>query len=160
MPKKKNSKKKNIKKNVSTNKKVNWLLHFIANGYRCQISGMHINNMLPGTANFHSHGMDQYNHPDFQLVLHCSLDKAAYILNSLCYRVLAGERFKDGDYVKGIFADRDIRLDTYDETGRKVLRVMIPDGNNFYPEDSRCDMWYRLQLLKTEELYMWHVNSL
>ncbi len=42
MPKKKNSKKKNKKKNVSTNKKVNWIIHLDANGYRSQISGRYI----------------------------------------------------------------------------------------------------------------------
>ena len=160
MPKKKKSKKTNKKKNVSTNKKVNWLIHINKNGYRCQISGKYINNLLPGLANFHTHGMEQYNHPDFQLVLDGPLDSAASILHALCLRVRAGERFKDGDYVKGILVDQNIRLDTYEEHGRNVLRVMIPDGNNFFPDDPRCDIFYRVQLFKTENLYIPNVDSL
>ena len=50
--------------------------------------------------------------------------------------------------------DCDIRLDEFEETGRKVLRVIIPDGNNIFPEDEHCMPVYRLQMLQTEDLLM------
>lgn len=135
-------------------KDFDWIIHCIMNGAKCAVCGEPIHDMVPGSANFHTHGMDKYNHPDFQLVLGCNMQLAGYILNTLGARVRAGERFKDGDYVKGIFEDCDVRLDTYEETGRNVLRVIVPDANNLFPDEAGCDMYYWVQLFETDELYI------
>ena len=60
--------------------------------------------------------------------------------------------FRSGDMVSGIYEDCDVRLDEYEETGRKVLRVIIPDANNIFPEEGDCMLPYCLQFLKTDEL--------
>lgn len=75
------------------------------------------------------------------------------ILNTLGLRVQEGERFQAGRYVSGIYADCDIRLDEFRETGRNVLRAVIPDRQNRFPEDPQCEEPYRLQSIDTEELY-------
>lgn len=142
------------KKEVNKAKKPNWWIHCIKNGMKCEISGEEILDMIPLAANFHTHGMEQYNHPDFQLVLNYDAETACYILNTLGSRVCAGERFKDGDYVKGVFEDCDVRLEVYEETGRNVLRVIIPDANNNFPDEAGCDWRYLVQLLDTEDLYI------
>ena len=97
--------------------------------------------------------MEKYQHPDFQLVLNLPPVEIGRILNTLGLRVQAGEKFKAGDMVSGIYTDCNIRLDAFEETGRTVLRVIIPDKNNIFPEDEHCTPAYRLQLLKTDELY-------
>lgn len=68
-------------------------------------------------------------------------------------RVQEGERFQAGRYVSGIYADCDIRLDEFRETGRNVLRAVIPDRQNRFPEDPQCEEPYRLQSMDTEDLY-------
>ena len=90
---------------------------------------------------------------DFQMVLYLPFEEIGRILNTLGLRVQAGERFHDGDLVSGIYEDCDIRLDEYEETGRRVLRVVIPDKYNVFPEEENCMPVYRLQLLDTEDLY-------
>lgn len=95
----------------------------------------------------------------FQMVLRTSNQEICRILNTLGLRVQAGERFHAGDFVSGIYEDCDIRLDAFEETGRQVLRVIIPDKYNVFPEEERCVPVYRLQLLDTEDLYSesgWH----
>lgn len=130
-----------------------WTIHFIANGMVCDRCKKVETGYLPYTCNAHTHGMEKYNHMDFQIVLMLPDNEIPYILNTLAHRVQEGERFLDGDMVSGIYEDCDIRLDEYEETGRKVLRVMIPDDCNVFPEEEHCMPVFRLQLLETEDLH-------
>lgn len=132
--------------------KINWEIHCVANG-ACSEGGFE-DCMLPKTCNAHTHGMEQYGHLDFQLVLRFNFREICRILNTLGLRVQAGEKFKAGDFVEGIYEDCPVRLDEYYETGRTLLRVVIPDKNNKFPEDNQCTGWYPLQLLSTDELMM------
>lgn len=134
--------------------KINWIIHCVANGATCAVCDKPEDCMLPKTCNAHTHGMEQYGHLDFQLVLRFDFREICRILNTLGLRVQAGERFKAGDLVEGIYADCPVRLDEFQEIGRKVLRVVIPDKNNKFPEDPSCTDWYPLQLLTTGELEM------
>ena len=43
-------------------------------------------------------------------------------------------------------------LQEFDEGGRTVLRVVIPDGKNRFPEDTNCEYPYTLQIFDTEFL--------
>ena len=91
-------------------------------------------------------------HMDFQMVLRCSIKEIGRILNTLGARVRGGERFSAGDMVTGIYEDCSVRLDEYEECGRKVLRVIIPDKHNRFPEDPDCMVPYTLQRLKMDDL--------
>lgn len=65
----------------------------------------------------------------------------------------AGEVFRPGDLVEGIFEDCQVRLDKFaDCDGRPILRVVIPDGYNRWPEDPACDPKYQLQRLPLVQL--------
>lgn len=130
---------------------VNWIIHCCENGV-CDDCGHMETSFLPYACNAHTHGMEKYGHQDFQLVLNLGHREIMRILNTLGLRVQAGERFKDGDMVSGIYEDCDIRLNIYEETGRRVLRVIIPDKFNRFPENSQCILPYPLQLLPTESL--------
>ena len=59
--------------NPSTNPTRDWFVIGIKNGTRCYFDGEIINDLIPNVAIFHTIGMEQYNHPDFQLVLNCDL---------------------------------------------------------------------------------------
>ena len=133
------------------NQKIDWLIHLVANG-ACDECGEVETDFLPYTCNAHTHGLERYGHLDFQMVLFLPTEEIGRILNTLGLRVQSGERFQSGDMVSGIYEDCDVRLDEYEETGRKVLRVIIPDANNIFPGEGDCTLPYCLQLLKTDEL--------
>ena len=96
--------------------------------------------------------MEQYGHPNFQVVINYPDEEIGYILNSLGLRVQAGEKFKDGDYVEGIYEDCRVRMKEFIECNRRVLRVIIPDKHNRFPEDKDCTYPHTVQLLDTEQL--------
>ena len=131
---------------------IDWVIHFVANGVACAECGKMEDTFIEYACNAHTHGMQKYNHMDFQMVLHTSQEDMGYILNTLGMRVRKGERFKPGDMVSGIFLDCDIRLDEFQECDRKVLRVIIPDGKNRFPEDPNCDYPYSFQTWPLERL--------
>ena len=55
--------------------------------------------------------------------------------------------------VSGIYEDCDVRLTEFEETGRTVLRVIIPDKHNRFPEDPGCDVRYTPQIFTTDFIY-------
>lgn len=138
---------------------INWIIHFVAN-CECDECGDSESGFLPYACNAHTHGMEEYNHQDFQMVLRLPPEEIGRILNTFGLRVKSGEKFKDGDMVSGIYEDCDVRLQEFDETGRKVLRVIIPDADNIFPEDENCNEIYKLQLLHTDALHATQNNTL
>ena len=64
-----------------------------------------------------------------------------------------GKRFSHGELVSGIYEDCDVRLEEFEETGRTVLRVIIPDKHNIFPDDIRCMYPYTLQSIPTNMLW-------
>ena len=132
--------------------KLDWIIEIIGNGVVCAKCGKVEDSFPEYICNAHTHGMNKYHHPDFQLVLHISDEDIGYILNSLGLRVQAGEQFHSGDLVEGVFEDCPVRLDSFQETGREVLRIIIPDSQNRFPEDPNCDYPYSFQLVPTNML--------
>lgn len=120
---------------------IDWIIHCVTNG-------------VSDACNAHTHGMNRYNHLDFQMVLNYPHQEIARILNTMGLRVQSGERFKAGDIVEGIYEDCPVRLDAAQEGGRNVLRVVIPDKYNRFPEEENCMEQYRIQLLSTDDLCM------
>lgn len=135
------------------NPNIDWVIHGCANGVVCEIDGTTENGFMPGTCNFHTHGMEKYNHQDFQMTLGYPHEEICRILNTLGLRVQAGERFKNGEMVSGIYEDCDVRLTEFEETGRMVLRVIIPDKHNRFPEETGCDVTYVPQMFTTDFIY-------
>ena len=111
-----------------------WIIHCV------------INETVPDkTLNSHTHGMGKYSHPDFQLVLPYKKEDVMYLLNAIGHRVQNGEKFRAGDMVKGLYEDCEVRLDLVMETGRLVLRLIVPDKSNRFPEDPLCEEPYKYQ---------------
>ncbi len=129
-----------------------WVIHMVANGVKCDACGETEDVFPDYICNAHTHGMAKYNHVDFQMVLHVSQQEICYVLNALGDRVRSGERFNAGDMVNGIFEDCPVRLDMFQECNRTVLRVIIPDGQNRFPEDKHCKYPYSFQTFTLEAL--------
>lgn len=134
------------------NKEKDCIIHLCTAGVSYDSNGELENLRIPFACNAHTHGMDKYNHLDFQVVLPLSTNVIYGILARLCKRVQAGDRFQSGDYVSHIVEGGQIRLDEFEESGRKVLRAIIPDENGAFPESPMCSDAVRLQLLKADYL--------
>ncbi len=134
--------------------KVDWVIHCCANGAKCDICGEVENHYPLYICNAHTHGMENYHHMDFQMVIHTKFEEIMRILNTMGLMVQSGKKFKSGDLISGMFEDCDVRLTEFDETNRRVLRVVIPDGKNRWPEDPECDYPYNMQMFGTDFLYM------
>lgn len=84
----------------------------------------------PTGFNLHTHGLQEnYDHPDFQIVVPLP-DKVGHTLMiTLADRVKAGERFHAGQKVDGVIegAGGLVKLIDATECGRPVLRVILPD---------------------------------
>lgn len=113
---------------------VDWFIHYVFDA-----------SDIPGIANIHTHGLEKYNHLNFQLVLSVGTDEAKYILNTMSRRVQKGEIFHEGDMVSDIFDDCDVLLKKYHETGRDVLRIIVPDSDNRFPGEEGCEEPYSHQ---------------
>ena len=131
--------------------KVDWIIHAVSNCF-CPECGRTENSFIPGACNFHTHGLEKYGHPDLQIVITYPPQEIARILNTIGLRIQAGEHFAAGDLIKGIYEDCDVRLDAFEESGRSILRVIIPDKYNRFPENPKCEQPYNLQAFPTEML--------
>lgn len=114
-------------------KNVNWIIHVVIGDYG-----------PGGIVNSHTHGMENYNHLDFQLVLPLGKEQTMTLLNTICFEVQEGKRFEPGHY-SGMVYSCDFRLELHQETGRQVLRLIFPDPQMRFPEDPCCDLIYRDQ---------------
>ena len=118
-------------------KKPDWIIHGVCDGQR---------------VNFHTPGMDRYGHKDFQIVLPYPHQELCRILNTLGFQVRDGKVFSNGESIPGIYEDCDVRLMEFEETGRMVLRVIVPDKNNRFPDEPGCEYPYFIQTLPTDFL--------
>lgn len=134
---------------------IDWIIHFVANGVCCCFCSEPEKGFLPNMCDAHTHGMDKYGHQEFQMVLMIDPELICYILNKLGMRVQAGERFKDGDSVSEIIYGYDVRLKEVAVDGKKLLRVVLPDEENRFPEDAQCAEYYNLQ---HQPMYMLYSN--
>lgn len=133
-------------------KKMDWVIHMVGNGIVCSDCGKVESSFPEYIGNFHTHGLDKYGHQELQLVIHMTPENIGYVLNTLGLRIQAGEKFEAGQLAEGIFLDCPVRLDEFVETGRKALRVIIPDEKNRFPEDPACSYPYNYQLVPTDQL--------
>ena len=117
--------------------KPDWIIHGVCDG-------QHVN--------FHTHGMEKYGHMDFQIVLPYPHQELCRILNTLGFQVREGHAFKAGERIPGIYLDCDVKVLEFEETGRTVLRVIVPDKNNRFPDEAGCEYPYTLQSFPTDFL--------
>ena len=132
---------------------INWIIHCCRNGVVCDECGDVENGFLECVCNAHTHGMGQYGHMDFQMVVQYSDESICRILNTFGLWVQQGRKFNDGDVVSGVFEDCTVRLEEFDECDRKVLRIIIPDKHNVFPNEKGCMYPYIVQVLETDDLW-------
>lgn len=99
--------------------------------------------------NVHTHGLpESFEHLDFQIVAFISPEQAWAILNELVEQVRSGRRFESGIDVEDILERWPVRLISAVESGRTVLRVILPDCHGNLDEEN-MDEWGRDQYQHT-----------
>lgn len=133
--------------------KINWVWHYLSNNVVCQICGKQEHRFPQYICDAHTHGMNLYGHPEFQVVLDYGTQELGRLLNEMGRKVRDGQRFKHGDRVEGLYLDCDIELrEMPDSQGVTVLRLIIPDRQNRWPEESEYP--HNMQVLATSFLGM------
>ena len=125
----------------------NWIIHYVTNNTGKVEEGENkAKKYFPDyMCNVHTHGLNAYTHKDFQVVLDIGRESTVFLLNSLAEKVRDGEVFSDGEKIKGVYADCEVKLASVKEGNRDVLRVLIPDENNRFPGDEGCSYPYSEQ---------------
>lgn len=84
----------------------------------------------------HTHGMNDYDHLDFQIVFPLPSYIAHSLLSILAKRVIGGEKFKNNQIVDGVVSGFNVKLINAKEGERDVLRIIVPDKDaNLEEED-------------------------
>lgn len=135
-----------MKERTKNQTKVDWIIHFLANGAVCDCCGKAEYSFPDYMCNAHTHGMNRYHHPEFQVVLNYGEEHVMYLLNTMGLKVQAGEKFKDGDVIADLYEDCTVRLIDAVENGEHVLRLVIPDQENRFPEDPNCSYPHNAQI--------------
>lgn len=134
-------------------KKPDWDIHYVANGCTCDESGKVESSFPQYVCDAHTHGMDQYGQMEFQVVVDYGAKEICRLLNTMGSKVREGQRFKSGDLISGLYLDCDILLrEAIDCNGKQILRLIIPDRQNRWPEESEPPHNY--QMLATPLLYL------
>lgn len=135
-------------------KKFDWVIHYVANGILCDTCGKVESPFLEMLCDAHTHGLERYGHQNFQTVLNTGPKEIAYLLNTLGERVQQGERFLAGEQIEGLYLDCPVHLDEIpsDDGSELCLRLIIPDSQNRWPEDPKCEYPYNMQLLPMRAL--------
>jgi hypothetical protein len=108
---------------------------------------------IPGKCiNYHTHGMrENYNHMDFQVVF--PLDpKLIHTLIAQLHEIVknGGVIPVETRYDKVLGGGFDVYFQVFQEAGRNVLRMILPDKNNMLPCDKGCDPEYLFQMTDLE----------
>lgn len=107
-----------------------WFVHYVGN------------DTDTGLANIHTHGLEETaGHPDFQLVAPVPPALAQGILQRLVDRVKGGERFEAGRRYDGVVEAFDVLMVGAEESGRPVLRVVLPDRHGCLDRGAIEEPW-------------------
>jgi 5'(3')-deoxyribonucleotidase len=94
------------------------------------------------SVNAHTHGLfEKYNHLDFQIVLNLHPNIISSIMHNLIDLVKKGERFHDEQEVGSIIQNFNIKLIETFESGRKVLRIILPDQKGDLNKDTMEELY-------------------
>lgn len=119
-------------------KSPDWIIHYVNDG-RCGNCGKVLENQafLPGMCDAHTHGLDKYGF-ELQFVLDCPPDFIGYILNEVARRIKEGLVLHNGDLIEGVFSGNAMLkvFETKDFAGKKIFRLVIPDREFKFPEES------------------------
>lgn len=114
-----------------------WLIHYLSGS----------DGEYGGLANIHTHGLQEnFHHPDFQVVMPIPPEVIHPILTLLAEEVKGGRVFEPYVRQERVLKGMDVIFLPYRESGREVLRLVLPDPTGKLPEDEGCDPAYAMQI--------------
>ena len=122
--------------------KIDWVIHCCRNGAPCAECGKVETGYLKFACNAHTHGMERYNHPDFQVVLNWPDNEIARILNTF------GLWVQEGSLEGGIDGNRigDIRPESVHlPEGRELLYSGLDGRFVDIPDDQLAGSFFQAQ---------------
>lgn len=79
----------------------------------------------------HTYGLEKSaKHPNFQIVWPMPPEMGHGMLIQLAQNVLSGKKYEPGRKYDDILEDYDVMFAWADESGRRVLRMILPDKQN------------------------------
>lgn len=101
----------------------------------------------PMLVDFHTHGLDLFGHEDIQIVCDVGPDKTLVVMDKLMKRIRQGTFVKSGDTLLRFFNHAPAHfVRGVDHEGRNVTRIIIPDSEGNYMQDTIADN-YRYQFI-------------
>lgn len=119
------------------NTKPTWQIHLV-NDEVCECCGEKSEDFYPYMCDAHTVGLDEYGSPELQIVLLMDPEIIGYTLNTIGEMIRDGFRLEDGAEITGIFQG-DVSIRTFfteDRDGETVCRLIFPDPELKFPEDS------------------------
>lgn len=113
-----------------------WFAHFVFD---------HDGNM-GGMANCHTHGVwENFGHRDLQIVLPIQPEVAHGLFTTVVEQVKKGRIFKTDTAEDKVINNLDVHFREYEDQGRKLLRIILPDPTGKFPWEVGCENPYNRQ---------------
>lgn len=102
-------------------------------------------------ANIHTHGLaENLNHIDLQIVLKLDEDLVQMLLNTIIDNIAEGYKYREGRSNQ-VIDSIEVEFKLFEESDRKVLRVILPDEQGRFPNDEGCQEPYNKQYVELKK---------
>ncbi|MEK4487942.1 DUF4262 domain-containing protein [Psychrobacillus sp. FSL H8-0484] len=99
-----------------------------------------------GLANNHTHGIiENFGHDDFQIVIPFEQKETILLFYHLVELIKKGETFEPDIEYKNIIQNGSVHFKEFEDDGRKILRLILPDEKGKMPNDEDCSEIYKKQ---------------
>lgn len=120
-----------------------WLIQYVLPEY------------LHGPISCYTIGLEKhFNHPDIQITLPLDQQMCGQLINTVAGYVKDGRQFTPGILYHDILQHSvPVKFITIKDNKqqRELLRMIFPDENMKFPEDSACNPFYQLQYMQTHD---------
>lgn len=111
---------------------------------------MHYIPLENAMVNIHTHGLaENLHHVDLQIVLPIEEEMAQILLTSVIENIKNGYTYYEGLY-NNVIEELNVEFKQFTESGRDVLRLILPDNNGIFPDNEKCESPYNKQLVVLE----------
>lgn len=108
---------------------------------------------MGGLCNVHTHGLEEsFGHKDLQIILPLPPQQNHGLINSIVQQIINDKRtFEPNvEQEKVLVGEFKVMFKEFQEGGRTVLRLLLPDPKGYLPTDDKCDDMYKRQLEEIE----------
>lgn len=101
---------------------------------------------LDEMANLHTHGVwENFGHRDLQIIIPIQPEVVHGIFANVIAQIKKGRFFQTDKPENNVINNYDVHFREFEEQGRKVLRIILPDPSGKFPWDEGCEEPYNRQ---------------